>query len=132
MKESELMKTIEIEISKQTNGSVPVFRVNVGNGYTGNEIIRSAGGGVYIPDARPFSAGVPKGFSDLFCVIPTFITPEMVGQTVGVAAFIEVKTPTGVIRREQDQFLAIMRARGAKAGIARSPEDAIRILGVRS
>jgi hypothetical protein len=61
-------------------------------------------------------------------VVPVFVTPAMVGQTIGRAAFIEVKTPTGRIRPEQEQFLMMMRARGAKAGVARSPAEAVAII----
>jgi hypothetical protein len=72
--------------------------------------------------------GLPKGFSDLLAVIPTIITPDMVGKTVGVAGFVEVKAEGDTVKEHQDQFLAIMRACGCPAGIARSPEDAVNIV----
>ncbi|MBP2656229.1 MAG: hypothetical protein H6Q73_3798 [Firmicutes bacterium] len=125
MKESDIQNKIRIALSPHGT----FFRVNVGQAWTGTEIIRTEGGGVYIPQARPFDTGVPKGFSDLFGVVPMFITPEMIGQRIGSAAFIEVKTKTGRVRQEQEKFLAFMRAKGCPAGIARSPEDAIKIIG---
>lgn len=127
-RETDLMRQIEIDLCRETAGRVKVFRTNVGEFWTGQEIIRTDGGGVYIPKAYRFDTGLPKGFSDLFAVVPTVITPELLGRTLAQAAFIEVKTPTGRLRPEQEQFLAVMRATGARAGVARSPEDAIRIV----
>ena len=52
------------------------------------------------------------------------VTPEMVGQRVAVFTSIEVKTPTGRLRAEQEQWLKVVRAAGGIAGVARSVEDA--------
>ena len=52
----------------------------------------------------------------------------MVGQQVAVFASIEVKTPTGRVRPEQQQWLDAVQAAGGVAGIARSVEDAQQIL----
>ena len=59
--------------------------------------------------------GVP-GESDL----------EFIGN--GFVAFIEVKTPTGRVRSEQLKFIEKMHSMGHKAGIARSVEDALKII----
>lgn len=45
----------------------------------------------------------------------------------GIALFIEVKTERGRASQEQCNFIAACRRNGARAGIARSVEDAIRI-----
>ena len=55
------------------------------------------------------------------------ITPEMVGQQVAVFTSIEVKTPTGRIRPEQQAWLETVQAAGGIAGVARSVEDALRL-----
>ena len=52
------------------------------------------------------------------------VTPEMVGQQVAVFTSIEVKTPTGRLRPEQEQWMKVVRAAGGIAGVARSVEDA--------
>ena len=52
----------------------------------------------------------------------------MVGQQVAVFTSIEVKTPTGRLRPEQKTWLDAVQAAGGVAGIARSVEDAQRIL----
>ena len=103
------------------------FRSQVGQAWTGNTVKKTTDGGVYIPNARPFNTGLPPGYSDISGVVPVVITPEMVGQKIGVAAFIEVKTLTGRIRPEQQHFIDFMRSIGARAGIARSVEQAVNI-----
>lgn len=124
MKESNLQNQIRIAISPHGT----YFRSNVGTGYTGNEIIRTDGGGVYIPKARPFNTGLPKGFPDLFGFTPILITPQMVGQMVPVFTGLEIKTATGRLRSEQKKILEFLTGRGCRAGVARSAEDAIRIV----
>ena len=52
------------------------------------------------------------------------ITPDMVGQQIAVFLSIEVKTPTGRVRPEQQQWLDAVQAAGGVAGIARSVQDA--------
>jgi hypothetical protein len=52
----------------------------------------------------------------------------MVGQQVAVFLSIEVKTPTGRIRPEQQAWLDAVQAAGGIAGVARSVEDALRIM----
>jgi len=52
----------------------------------------------------------------------------MVGTQLAVFTSIEVKSPTGRVRPEQQQWLNAVQAAGGVAGIARSVEDAQRIL----
>jgi len=128
LREADLMREMKNQISIQSRGQVPVFRVNVGRAWTGNDIKHTENGGLYISAARPFDSGLPPGFSDIFCVVPVIITPEMVGTTIGTAAFIEVKTATGRVKPEQLNFLQLMENRGCRAGVARSVEQAIEIV----
>ncbi len=81
-----------------------VFRANVGSGVT--------------YDGRHFETGLPKGFSDLFGF----------RHSDGRIFFIEVKTPSGRLSSCQKNFLEQMRNYGAIAGIARSVDDAVRII----
>lgn len=94
----------EIRICLSANGCT-VFRVNVGKGYT--------------PDGRYFDTGVPAGFSDLFGF----------RQSDGKVFFIEVKTQTGRLSPKQKIFLESMQSAGAIAGVCRSKEDAINLIG---
>jgi hypothetical protein len=50
-----------------------------------------------------------RGSADLIGYRTITITPEMVGQQVAVFTSIEVKTPTGRIRPEQQQWLETSR-----------------------
>ena len=77
---------------------------------------------------RPVSFGLCKGSADLIGYRTVTITPEMVGQQVAVFTSIEVKTPTGRIRPEQQAWLETIQAAGGIAGVARSVEDALRIV----
>ena len=77
---------------------------------------------------RPVQFGLCKGSADLIGYQSITITPDMVGQQVAVFASIEVKTPTGRIRPEQQQWLDTVQAAGGIAGVARSVEDALRIV----
>ena len=49
----------------------------------------------------------------------------------GEAVFIEVKTPTGRASPEQISFLERMRSYGFKAGICRSVDEALKLIGVK-
>jgi hypothetical protein len=76
----------------------------------------------------PVRYGLQPGSSDLIGWRTVTITPEMVGQQVAVFTSIEVKTPTGRIRPEQQHWLDAVQAAGGIAGVARSVEDALRIV----
>lgn len=77
---------------------------------------------------RPVQFGLCKGSADLIGWRTITVTPEMVGQQVAVFTSIEVKTPTGRLRPEQQQWLEAVQAAGGIAGVARSVEDALQIV----
>lgn len=81
-----------------------VFRINTGK--------------VKTHDGRFFSSGTPKGYSDL----------SGYRLSDGKAFFIEVKTPTGKLRPDQEHFLKQMSQYPVITGVARSVEDAIDII----
>lgn len=74
---------------------------------------------------RPVQFGLCKGSADLIGWRTVTVTPEMVGQRVAVFLSIEVKTPTGRLRPEQQQWLEAVQAAGGIAGVARSVDDAL-------
>lgn len=126
MLESAIQNLIRLEISKQRLGVS--FRTNVGRAWTGNDVRKNFDGSITIMDPRPFQTGLPEGYSDLTVVTPVIIEPEMVGSLIGMAGFIEVKTPKGKPTVAQLNFIEQMQSLGARAGVARSPEHAVKIL----
>jgi hypothetical protein len=79
-------------------------------------------------NGRPVQFGLCKGSADLIGWKRVTVTPDMVGQQVAVFLSIEVKTPTGRIRPEQQQWLDAVQAAGGIAGVARSVDDALDLL----
>ena len=96
-----------------STGSTRLFRNNTGT-------LRDQHG-------RPVSFGLAKGSADLIGWTMRTVTQEMVGQQVAVFTSIEVKTPTGRVKPEQQQWLDAVLSAGGIAGVARSVEDALRI-----
>ncbi|MCB6852853.1 VRR-NUC domain-containing protein [Lactococcus lactis] len=92
----------EIRLGLAEKG-IMCFRANVGR--------------VKMKDGRWFDTGLPKGHADLYGFRPD-----------GQVFYIEVKSETGRVRPDQINFLETMRKNGALAGIARSVEDAMKII----
>ena len=96
---------------------------------TGNtRLFRNNTGTLKDQNGRPVQFGLCKGSADLIGWKRVTVTPDMVGQQVAVFLSIEVKTPTGRIRPEQQQWLDAVQAAGGIAGVARSVEDALDLL----
>ena len=114
MREQNIQSHIMDELCKQTDGVV--FRCNAGEAWGGKYIVTPEYGPVIINPKR--IKLLPEGFSDLLYV-----------GHAGKVAFIECKTLTGKARDAQERFLALMQRLGHRAGIARSPEDALNIIG---
>lgn len=127
---------LQNEIRNELAGECLLFRGNVGKGWQGTgrperfscetHVVARAGD-VLLRNARPFDTGLPTGFSDLFGVTGVVITEAMVGKTVGVFFAMEVKDQAGA-SAEQANFLQAVKNNGGISGIARSVEDARRIV----
>lgn len=111
-KESNIQNVIRLALS---DAGVLSFRNNVG---------------AYKTDAGHYIRyGVGEsGGSDLICATPIMITPDMVGQTIAVFTAIEVKNKTGRPTQKQIAFIEAIKKIGGFAGIARSPQDALKII----
>ncbi len=109
--EQQIQQNIRIACS---NGDTRLFRNNTGT-------LKDANG-------RPVQFGLCKGSADLIGWKRVTITPEMVGTQVAVFASIEVKTATGRLRPEQQQWLDAVQDAGGIAGVARSVSDAEALL----
>lgn len=99
MKETDIQNTIRNGV----NDIAVLFRINVGSFKVGDRII---------------STGVPKGFPDLFGF----------RRRDGKAVFLEIKTSTGKLRTEQKVFKEALQKQNVIYGVARSLEDARKII----
>ena len=102
------------------------IRLACGTGDT--RLFRNNTGTLRDQNGRPVQFGLCKGSADLIGWTTRTVTPEMVGQRIAVFTSIEVKTPTGRLRPEQQQWLDAVQAAGGIAGVARSVDDALRIV----
>lgn len=99
--EHKIQNNIRVALSRHR---CTVFRVNVGN--------------VKTADGRFFSVGVPSGHPDLYGF--RWIDNEIF--------YIEVKNAEGKPRQDQIEFHNFLTKRGVIHGIARSAEDAVKIV----
>jgi len=97
-----------------SSGNCRLFRNNTGT-------LKDANG-------RPVQFGLCKGSADLIGWTTRTVTQDMVGTQVAVFTSIEVKTATGRLRPEQQQWLDAVQAAGGIAGVARSVADAQQLL----
>ena len=76
---------------------------------------------------RPVQFGLCKGSADLIGWTSRTITEEMVGQKIAVFTSIEVKSTSGRVKPQQQQWLAAVQAAGGIAAVARSVADCERL-----
>jgi hypothetical protein len=93
-----------------------VLRLNSGKFWQGKRVWSKEFNQHVLIDLRPVQ-GCPKGTSDLL----------FLGENKNIA-FIEMKDEKGHTRKDQENFIKIMRNYGFKADIARSKEEAIKIV----
>ena len=131
--EAAVLKRVLLALS---HAGTTIFRQNVGQVWAGKFLLRAAShqrvglqpGDVVIRAARPFHAGLCEGSSDCIGWTPVVITQQMVGTTIAVFTAVEVKDE-GAATRGQVNFISQVKASGGFAGIARSAEDALRLIG---
>lgn len=111
MREQNIQDLIRLELSKHGL----VFRTNAGSAWGGKYTNIPTYGNVIL-NPRKIEL-LPKGFSDLLFV-----------GTDGRVAFIECKDDKGKLRPEQIKFLKLMQSYGHRAGVARSVEDALKVI----
>ena len=122
---------VQNEIRNALAGLCLLFRANVGKAWQGEEQ-RLPNGDLLLRNPRPFSTGLPAGFSDLFGVATVEVTPDMVGKKVGLFLAMEVKSEKGRPTDRQKAFIDAINRCGGRAAVVRSPEDAMRILDGQS
>lgn len=93
-----------------------VLRLNSGKFWQGKRVWSNEYNQYVLIDLRPVQ-GCPEGTSDLL----------FLGENNNVA-FIECKNQKGKARDKQNKFIEIMHKFKIKAGLARSDEDALKII----
>ena len=114
MKESDIMRSIQLELSK--NPGIRLFRNNVG-------VLRDENG-------TPVRYGLCTGSSDLIGWTAVTITPSMVGRKLAIFTAQEVKTEAGRVTDEQTAFLSCVKKAGGIAGVVRSVDDALEMVDI--
>lgn len=109
--ENNIFKEIRLAVS---TGCSRLFRNNVG-------MVKDQQG-------RMHRFGLCKGSSDGIGWHSMIVTPDMVGKPVAVFLAIEAKTATGRVSKEQQNFIDRVEEAGGIAGVARSAEDALKLL----
>jgi Holliday junction resolvase len=114
MSEKQIQSDIMLALSE--NGCM-VFRNHTSGAWTG-EVIRRIGRTVTLQYANFILAGLCVGSSDVIGV----------HKATGKFIAIEVKTKNGKTTKEQTNFLLQIKKAGGISGVARSVEDALKIL----
>ena len=108
-----------------------LFRNNIAFSWAGRVVKDRPtpnGRNVELVDARPIKSGLVKGSSDLVGWTEVEITQEMIGRKVAVFTAIEAKTPSMRVSKAQTNFIRRLTDAGGIAGIARSAEDAAKLI----
>lgn len=116
MSKSEHLIQDEIRLGLSPYGIV--LRLNSGKFWQGKRVWSNEFNQFVLINLRPIQ-GCPEGTPDL----------QFLGENNNVA-FIECKDDKGKTRDKQDKFINIMHRYGIRAGVARSVEDALKIIGV--
>jgi len=77
---------------------------------------------------RKVHYGFCRGSSDLIGWSTKRITPDMVGKNVAVFTALEIKTKKGKVSKTQMNFLFQVGLAGGIAGVAKSEEEAVKII----
>ena len=92
--------------------------IRVGVSQAGHKIFRANVGKVKMENGGWFETGLPRGFPDLFGF----------RKSDGKMFFIECKNETGRLRDDQKQFAKAIVNQPVLYGVARSVDDALKII----
>lgn len=122
--ESALLARIRLKFSR---GAVRLFRNNCAMAYVGTVVSRTSTR-VILENWRPLHAGLHVGSGDLIGWKTVTITPDMIGARVAVFVSVETKAATNP-SPDQRAWLAAVLAAGGIAGVVRSEEECVLLLG---
>jgi len=132
---TEKMVYNRIRLRASKRGDCILFPNPCGVGWTGG-IVHKNPDVVTLCTPRQIQFGLQRGSSDLIGVTAVKITPDMVGETIGVFTAIEVKKsnwkrpgPKNKHHEEQMNFISVIRDHGGIAGFATSADEFEQIIG---
>lgn len=112
MSEHDLQNRILLALSSE---GATVWRQNTGLAWVG-DAVKLANGDVLLRNPRRLHVGLCKGSSDIIGLYKgRFLAPE-------------VKTATGRVTKEQENFIRVVNENGGSAGVVRSVGDALNLL----
>src|SRR5690554_872736 len=115
--ETKIQNSILIALSQ---AGCTVWRVETAGAWVGRQIHKD-GSTVTLANARMFTTGLVKGGSDIIGISPD-----------GRFLAVEVKTARGLVSPEQQRFIDAVNKAGGIAGVARSVDDALELIGSAS
>lgn len=113
----------EILLALGSDPDTRLFGNEVGMGWSGRLLNRD-GGRVLLGNARAVRYGLAPGSADLIGIRRVVITPDMVGQSIGVFLSIECKKGTGRAGENQVPWRDMIRRFGGRAGLAWDADQA--------
>lgn len=114
MSETKLVKDIQLEIGAREG--LRLFRNNVGR--------------LQAKDGTWVQFGLCPGSSDLIGWKSIVVTPDMVGERIAFFVALECKSPLGVRRAAQENFLAAVEHAGGMGDFVRSVKEACQVLNI--
>lgn len=124
MTETDLQRQIQIALSDE---HTRLLRNTVGFGWQGTNFTIRDGklvGGI----ARAVTFGLGPDTSDLVGPHSIIVTPRMIGRRLALFAAVEIKRPGKKATQGQSNFLGTIKELGGLSGVARSIEEARRIV----
>jgi hypothetical protein len=96
-----------------------------------SRIFRNNQGLASYPDGSKVRYGIANpGGADCLGWVSIIVTPEMVGNKVAIFTAVEVKEGSGRANRDQKTFIKAVLDAGGRGGVARSVEEALKIVGL--
>lgn len=126
MSEGELKAQIRLALGRRPD--VRLFNNPVGMGWQGKVVERTKQL-LVLEYPREVAYGLAPGSADLVGWVEVVITPDMVGKTIAQFLSGEVKTLRGRVEPEQVNWRDRVLAAGGRAGILRSVDDAVALVG---
>lgn len=120
-----------IRLALGRNPDVRLFNNPVGQAWTGH-VTSLPDGAVLIRNPRRVVYGLATGSGDLVGWTSVVVTPDMIGQRLAVFTSCEVKTALGRPTAEQVNWAKAVTGFGGRAGVVRSADEAVALVGVRT